>query len=68
MAKTKVIFRPVRKSDDDWTIVAEYPGAEPREITGFHSKSDVDDWMTGDRSSHWLAAHPRLRQVTLGAQ
>jgi hypothetical protein len=51
MAKTKVTFRPVRKSDDDWTIVAEYPGTEPREITG---KSDVDDWMNGDRRIGWL--------------
>jgi hypothetical protein len=54
MAKTRVTFRPVRKSDDNWTIVAEYPGAEPREITGFHSKSDVDDWMNGDRRIGWL--------------
>ena len=34
--------------------MAEYPGAEPREITGFHSKSDVDDWMNGDRRIGWL--------------
>ena len=40
MAKTKVTIRPVRKSDDDWTIVAEYPGTEPREITGFRGKSE----------------------------
>jgi hypothetical protein len=49
-----VTFRPVRKSDDDWTIVAEYPGAEPREITGFQSKSDVDDWMNGHGRTGWL--------------
>jgi hypothetical protein len=54
MAKTKVTFRPVRISDDDWIIVAEYPGAEPREITSRHSKSDVDDWMNGDRRIAWL--------------
>ena len=54
MAKTKVTFRHVRKSDDDWTIVAEYPGTEPREITGFRGKSDVDDWMNGDRRIAWL--------------
>jgi hypothetical protein len=54
MAKTKVTFRPVRKSDDDWIIVAEYPGTEPREINGFRSKSDVDDWMNGERRISWL--------------
>jgi hypothetical protein len=54
MAKVKVTFKPVRKSEDEWTIVAEYPGAEPREITGFQSKSDVDNWMNGDRRIGWL--------------
>ena len=54
MAKTRVNFRPVRESDDDGTIVAEYPGAEPREITGFQSKSDVDDWMNGHGRTGWL--------------
>jgi hypothetical protein len=34
MAKTKVTFKIVRNSDDDWTIQAEYPGAESREMTG----------------------------------
>jgi len=54
MAKTKVTFRPIRNSDDDWTVVAEYPGVEPREIAGFKSKADVDDWMNGDRKVAWL--------------
>src|SRR4051794_39279227 len=54
MAKIKVTFKPVRNSDDDWSIVAEYPGAESREITGLQSKADVDDWMNGDRRVAWL--------------
>jgi hypothetical protein len=54
MAKTKVTFKPIRNSDDDWSVVAEYPGAEPREIAGFKSKADVDDWMNGDRKVAWL--------------
>ena len=54
MAKAKVTFRPIRNSDDDWTVVAEYPGVELREITGFKSKSDVDDWMSGERKVAWL--------------
>jgi hypothetical protein len=38
MAKIKVTFRPIRNSDDDWTVIAEYPGAEPREIVGFQEQ------------------------------
>jgi hypothetical protein len=26
----------------------------PREIIGFESKADVDDWMNGDRRIAWL--------------
>ena len=54
MAKTKVTFGPKRNSDDDWSIIAEYPGTEPREITGFASKAEIDDWMNGDRRIAWL--------------
>ena len=54
MAKAKVIFKTVRNSEADWIIVAEYPGADPREITGFTSKADVDDWMNGERRIAWL--------------
>jgi hypothetical protein len=54
MAKTKVTFRPIRNSENDWTILAEYPGLEPREISGFTSKTDIDDWMNGDRKIAWL--------------
>jgi hypothetical protein len=54
MAKTKVTFKAVRNADDDWHILAEYPGAEPREITGLKSKTDVDDWMNGERRVAWL--------------
>lgn len=54
MAKTKVIFKPLRKSENDWAIVAEYPGVAPREITGFTSKTEIDDWMNGERRIAWL--------------
>jgi hypothetical protein len=54
MAKAKVIFKTVRNSETDWIIVAEYPGADPREITAFTSKADVDDWMNGERRIAWL--------------
>ena len=54
MAKAKVTFKIVRNAEDDWNILAEYPGTEPREITGLKSKSDADDWMNGDRRIAWL--------------
>jgi hypothetical protein len=54
MAKAKVTFKPIRISDDHWMVVAEYPGIDPREITGLKSKADVDDWMNGDRRVAWL--------------
>jgi hypothetical protein len=54
MAKAKVTFKTVRNSEDDWNIVAEYPGADPREITGLKNKADIDDWMNGDRRVAWL--------------
>jgi hypothetical protein len=54
MAKAKVTFKTVRNSDDDWNIVAEYPGVAPREISGLKNKADVDDWMNGDRRVNWL--------------
>jgi hypothetical protein len=54
MAKAKVAFRPLRKAEDDWVIIAEYPGADPREITGFKSKTEIDEWMNGERRIAWL--------------
>ena len=54
MAKAKVTFKIVRNSDEDWKILAEYPGSDVREITGLSSKADADDWMNGDRKVAWL--------------
>jgi hypothetical protein len=54
MAKAKVTFKIIRISNDDWKIQADYPGAEPREITGLTSKADADDWMNGERKVAWL--------------
>ena len=54
MAKIRVSFKPLRKSEGDWVIVAEYPGSEPREITGFASKAEIDDWRNGERRISWL--------------
>jgi hypothetical protein len=49
MAKAKVIFKIVRLAEDNWKILAECSGSEPRQITGLKSKTDADDWIIGDR-------------------
>ena len=54
MAKAKVTFKMQRISEDDWQIVAEYPGHEDRVIKGLTSKADVDDWLNGERRIGWL--------------
>jgi hypothetical protein len=54
MAKTKVTFRMQRIAENDWQIVAEYPGREDRLIKGLTSKADVDDWLAGERRVSWL--------------
>lgn len=54
MAKTKVTFRMQRIAENDWQIVAEYPGQEDRIIKGLTSKVDVDDWLNGERRIGWL--------------
>jgi hypothetical protein len=54
MAKAKVSFKPVRIAEDDWIIMAEYPAVEAVQITGFKSKTEIDEWMTGDRRIAWL--------------
>jgi hypothetical protein len=54
MAKTKVTFKTVRISDEDWKIQADFPGSDTREITGLISKADADDWLNGNRKVAWL--------------
>lgn len=54
MAKPKVTFKMQRLAEDDWQIIAEYPGAEVRLIKGLTSKADVDDWLNGERRIAWL--------------
>jgi hypothetical protein len=49
MVKAKVSFKPMRISEDDWNILAECPGVEPVHISGFESKSEIDEWMISDR-------------------
>ncbi|WP_256808108.1 MULTISPECIES: hypothetical protein [Bradyrhizobium] len=47
-------FKTVRIADGEWKIVADYPDSEAREIKGFTSKADADDWINGDRKIAWL--------------
>jgi hypothetical protein len=54
MAKTKVTFKMQRIAEDNWQILAEYPGREVRIIKGLTSKADVDDWLNGERRIDWL--------------
>jgi hypothetical protein len=51
---SRVTFRMKRIAEDDWQIIAEYPGAEDRHIKGLTSKADVDDWLSGERRIDWL--------------
>jgi hypothetical protein len=54
MKKARVNFRMKRIAEDDWQIVAEYPGEEDRIIKGLTSKAEVDDWLSGSRRIDWL--------------
>jgi len=54
MAKKKIIFKPVRIAEGDWNILAEGQGMEPVKITGFKTKSEIDEWMNGEARISWL--------------
>jgi hypothetical protein len=54
MSKPRVTFKMQRITEDDWQILAEYPGADPRYIKGLKSKAEVDEWLQGTRRIDWL--------------
>jgi hypothetical protein len=54
MGKARVTFKMRRIAEDDWQIIAEYPGEEPRYIKGLKSKTEVDEWLAGSRRIDWL--------------
>ena len=55
MAKSpRVSFKIERIAENNWQIVASYPGLEDRYIKGLMNKADVDDWMSGSRKIQWL--------------
>jgi hypothetical protein len=52
--KLRVTFKMERITEDDWQIVVDGSGMEPRYIKGFKSKSEVDEWLNGSRRIDWL--------------
>jgi hypothetical protein len=50
----RVVFHPKRIAEGDWQIGAHFPGTEIRYITGFASKTDIDDRMNGSHKVAWL--------------
>jgi hypothetical protein len=55
MAKSpRVTFKIQRLAADDWQILAECPGLEPRYVKGLTSKADVDELLSGSRKIDWL--------------
>jgi hypothetical protein len=54
MSKPKVEFKYKRIAEDEWQIEAHYSGAEIRDIKGFKSKAEIDDWLQGSRRIDWL--------------
>ena len=50
----RVTFKMKRIAEDDWQIIAQYPGLEDRLIKGLKSKAEVDEWMNGSRRIDWL--------------
>jgi len=54
MAKPRVTFKIIRNAENDWSIQADYPGLEPRLITGLTSKDDANEWINGERRISWL--------------
>jgi hypothetical protein len=54
MGKPRVTFKMQRIAEDDWQILADYPGAETRYIKGLKSKAEVDEWLNGTLRIDWL--------------
>ena len=44
----------LRIAEDDWHILAQFPGIEDRVIIGFKSKAEVDEWLNGSHRVDWL--------------
>ncbi len=57
MAKPKsprVVFKMQRIEEGDWQIQAHCSETDIRQIKGFKTKEEVDEWLTGSRRIDWL--------------
>jgi hypothetical protein len=54
MTKTRVMFKTIRISDDDWNISAQMPDGQTVVITGLANKADADGWINDERHVTWL--------------
>jgi len=54
---SRVIFRPERVEEDDWQIRAYCSGARIEYITGFLSRAEIDEWLSGEGRQNWLEEH-----------
>jgi hypothetical protein len=54
MSKLRVTFKMQRIAEDNWQILADYPGTETRYINGLKSKAEVDEWLNGTLRIDWL--------------
>jgi hypothetical protein len=50
----RVTFKYKRIAEDEWQIEAHYPEVEVRHISGFKSKTEIDEWLQGNRRIDWL--------------
>jgi hypothetical protein len=50
----RVTFTPKRLADENWQIEAHCPGTDVRFINGFASKTEIDEWLSGERKIAWL--------------
>ena len=50
----RVTFALKRIAEGDWQIEAHCPGTEVRIISGFTSKIEIDEWLSGERKIAWL--------------
>jgi hypothetical protein len=50
----RVTFSPKRITEGEWQIEAHCPGTDIRYVTGFTTKTEVDEWLAGDRKIAWL--------------
>ena len=59
--KICIVFKIKRVAEGDWQFEAHCPGVQIRDIKGFKSKAEADEWLTGTAAR--LATVARLRKI-----